>query len=123
MKIHSPMVPTADMHTYSRVGRTNAVASTGSAQTAGRAAEVHSSDFLSELHAAARATLAGKEIDGLRQWALGVQTRANHNKAACALANKLARICYATLRDGQLYGEPLRRPEKKISRTSFAIAA
>jgi hypothetical protein len=30
---------------------------------------------------------------------LEVQARGNHNKAACALANKLARICYATLRD------------------------
>ena len=77
----------------------------------------------SVLHAAARATLAGKRIDGLRQWALGVQARANHNKAACALANKLARICYATLRDGQPYGEPVRRPEKKITRTSFELAA
>ena len=77
----------------------------------------------SVLHAAARATLAGKRIDGLRQWALGVQARANHNKAACALANKLARICYATLRDGQPYGEPARRPEKKIARTSFELAA
>ena len=26
--------------------------------------------------------------------------RSNHNKAACALANKLARICYAILRYG-----------------------
>ena len=77
----------------------------------------------SVLHAAARARLAGKQIDGLRQWALSVQARANHNKAACALANKLARICYATLRDAQPYGEPLRRPEKKITRTSFELAA
>ena len=30
---------------------------------------------------AARATLAGKQLDGLRQWALGVQARANHNAA------------------------------------------
>ena len=77
----------------------------------------------SVLHAAARATLAGKAIDGLPQWALGVQARANHNKAACALANKLARICYATLRDGQPYGKPVRRPNKKIERTSFELAA
>ncbi len=54
MKIHSPMVPTADMHTYSRVGRTSAVSSTQGTSSAGRAAEVQSSDFLSELHAAAR---------------------------------------------------------------------
>jgi transposase len=77
----------------------------------------------SVLHAAHRATLAGKQLDPLRQWALGVQGRTNHNKAACALANKLARICYATLRDAQPYGEPVRRPNKKIERTSFALAA
>ena len=33
-----------------------------------------------------------------------VQPRTNHNKATCALANKLARICYATLRDDEPYG-------------------
>jgi transposase len=77
----------------------------------------------SVLHAAKRASQAGKSIDGLRRWALDVQVRTNHNKAACALANKLARICYATLRDAQPYGEPLRRPLKKIERMSFAIAA
>ena len=77
----------------------------------------------SVLHAAGRATLTGKRIDSLRQWALNVQARANHNKAACALANKLARICYATLRDAQPYGEPARRPNKKIERTSFELAA
>lgn len=77
----------------------------------------------SVLHAAARATITGKQVDGLRQWALNVQARANHNKAACALANKLARICFATLRDAQPYGEPVRRPNKKIERTSFEIAA
>jgi hypothetical protein len=54
------------------------------------------------------------------QWALAVQHRANHNKAACALANKLARICYATLRDGEPYGQP-RRLTKKIERTAFAL--
>lgn len=40
-----------------------------------------------------------------------------------ALANKLARICYATLRDGETYGTPMRRPNKKIERTSFEIAS
>jgi transposase len=75
------------------------------------------------LHASARAVIAGKNIDALRQWALGVQARSNHNKAACALANKLARICYATLRDARPYGEPMPRPNKKLERTSFEIAA
>jgi hypothetical protein len=58
----------------------------------------------------------------LRNWATQVQARTNHNKAACALANKLARICYATLRDGTPYGEPVRQG-RKINRTAFAIAA
>ena len=77
----------------------------------------------SVLRAAKVAKTAGRSIDGLRQWALGVQERSNHNKAACALANKLARICYATLRDSVPYGEPVRRPNKKLERTSFEIAA
>jgi hypothetical protein len=48
---------------------------------------------------------AGRHVDGLRQWAQAVQGRTHHNKAACALANKMARICYATLRDGVGYAE------------------
>ena len=48
----------------------------------------------SVLRAADVARHAGKPIDGLRSWALDVQGRTNHNKATCALANKLARICY-----------------------------
>ena len=51
-----------------------------------------------------------------------VQGRTNHNKAACALANKLARICYAVLRDCAPYGQPVARLRKKIERTAFAIA-
>jgi transposase len=46
--------------------------------------------------AAAVAREAGRPLDRLRTWAVAVQARTNHNKAACALANKLARICYAT---------------------------
>src|SRR3990170_5955134 len=76
----------------------------------------------SVLNAAGRAVQIGKNVDALRHWALAVQARANHNKAVCALANKLARICYAMLRDAQPYGEPVRRPNKKIERTSFEIA-
>lgn len=33
-----------------------------------------------------------------------VQGRTNHNKVACALANKLIGISYATLLDGEEYG-------------------
>ena len=52
-----------------------------------------------------------------------MQERTNHNKATCALANKLARICYATLRDGTPYGHPATRLRHKIERTAFAVAA
>jgi transposase len=76
----------------------------------------------SVLRAASMARQGGKNLDGLRSWATTVQARTNHNKAACALANKLARICYATLRDGTPYGEPVRQ-ERKINRTAFAIAS
>ena len=47
------------------------------------------------LRAATVARRAGREIDRLKTWALEVQGRTNHNKAACALANKLARIAWA----------------------------
>src|SRR5581483_7136520 len=47
------------------------------------------------LRAAAVARRAGRQIDRLKSWALAVQARTNHNKAACALANKLARIAWA----------------------------
>ena len=57
----------------------------------------------SVLRTAALAQAAGRPLDRMRAWAMSLQERANHNKAACALANKLARICYATLRDGAPY--------------------
>ena len=76
----------------------------------------------SVLRAASVAARAGKSLDGLRQWALTVQGRTHHNKAACALANKLARICYATLRDNEPYGTTVRL-NKKIERTAFALPA
>ncbi len=69
----------------------------------------------SVLRAASVAVKANRQIDGLRTWALDVQSRANHNKAACALANKLARICYATLRDGEIYGGSVTRMSQKLN--------
>ncbi len=75
----------------------------------------------SVLRAAHVAQSAGRSIDGLRQWALAVQVRSNHNKAACALANKLARICYATLRDQEPFAST--RLEHKISRQAFPMPA
>ncbi len=76
----------------------------------------------SVLRAASVAAKTGRTLDGLRRWALAVQDRSNHNKATCALANKLARICYAILRDAQPYGQPAPRLSKKIGRTAFALA-
>ena len=55
----------------------------------------------------------------LRTWATEIQARAHHNKAACALANKLARVCYAVLRDHTPFGSPQPRQEKKLTRTVF----
>ncbi len=76
----------------------------------------------SVLRAATLAARRGQDLDGLRRWALSVQGRANHNKATCALANKMARICYATLRDAVPYGPPAQRPKKKLERETFALA-
>lgn len=75
----------------------------------------------SVLRAAHVSQHAGRPLDGLRHWAVQVESRANHNKAACALANKLARICYATLRDAVPYGQPVTRPERKLARSSFEV--
>lgn len=55
----------------------------------------------SVLQSAARAQAAGRECTGMKAWALAVRQRTNQNKATCALANKLARICFATLRHQQ----------------------
>jgi Transposase len=49
----------------------------------------------SVLRAATVARRAGRNVDRLRSWALKIQERTNHNKATCALANKLARIAWA----------------------------
>src|SRR5574338_115114 len=66
------------------------------------------------LRSATLARQAGRRLDALRAWITTVEARSNHNKAACALANKLARICYACLRDGKPFGEPQPRPMKKL---------
>ena len=77
----------------------------------------------SVLCVAASAASKGKELTGVRQWATQVQRRANHNKAVCALANKMARICYGVLRDQTPFGQPATRDSgRKTQRLSFAIA-
>lgn len=50
------------------------------------------------LLAARSAQRRGSSLDRLRIWALDLQERRGHNKAAVALANKLARIVWATWR-------------------------
>lgn len=77
----------------------------------------------SVLRSAVVARTRGQEPGGVRAWALAVQGRTNHNKAACALANKMARICYAVMRDGAPFGQPVVRLSKKISRQAFEMAA
>lgn len=77
----------------------------------------------SVLRAASVAQTAGKQVDGLRQWALTVQGRTNHNKATCAPANKLARICYASLRDGEIYGGNVTRISKKLNDPTYPMPA
>jgi len=76
----------------------------------------------SVLHAAKVAKMRGQELLGVRQWAIELQSRSNHNKTACALANKMARICYAVLRDQTPFGQPATRLGKKMQRQSFELA-
>ena len=75
----------------------------------------------SVLRAASVASKCGKPLDALRSWALALQSRSNHNKATCALANKLARICFATLRDK----EPFQKLKllSKLDRQTFPTPA
>jgi transposase len=76
----------------------------------------------SVLRAATAAQHQGRTLSGIRRWAIELQARSNHNKATCALANKLARICYAVLRDQTAFGQPVRRLNKKIQQQAFSIA-
>jgi transposase len=74
----------------------------------------------SVLRAASAAAAQGKPLEGLRAWAYELQRRSNPNKAACALANKLARIAYACLRDHVPFGQPA-NVNRKIERQSFTM--
>jgi transposase len=75
----------------------------------------------SVLRAATVAQRCGRPLDPLRQWGLNLQSRSNHNKATCALANKLARICFATLRDQEPYEKT--RMLKKLERQAYSMPA
>lgn len=75
----------------------------------------------SVLRAATVGQRCGRPLDPLRQWGLNVQSRSNHNKATCALANKLARICFATLRDQEPYEKT--KMLKKLERQAYPMPA
>jgi transposase len=48
------------------------------------------------LYSADMAQRAGRPLDTLRAWGLRVRARCGHNRAAVAVANKLARLIWAT---------------------------
>jgi transposase len=75
----------------------------------------------SVLRAASVADRQGRAVDDLRRWALTIQGRTHHNRATCALANKMARICYAVLRDHQDYGAA--RVNRNLARETYAQPA
>lgn len=50
------------------------------------------------LYSADAARRAGRPVDALRAWGVEVRERRGHNKAAVSVANKLARIVWATWR-------------------------
>jgi hypothetical protein len=51
-----------------------------------------------------------KHRDRLRSWALRLERKVGHNKAAAALANKLARITWAVWKDDRNF-EPVPEPQ------------
>jgi transposase len=74
----------------------------------------------SVLRAATVADRQGRTVDELRRWALNIQGRAHHDRATCALANKMARTCYAVLRDHADYAGV--RVQRKLHPT-YPLAA
>jgi transposase len=93
-------------HFASWVGLTSREHSSGERRRLGRISKQGDTYLRTLLIHGARAVLLaarsaqrrGSSLDRLRTWALDVQERRGHNKAACALANKLARIVWATWR-------------------------
>lgn len=58
---------------------------------------------------------AGKPLNRLQRWGLAVEARAGHNKAACALANKLARIAWATWYHGREFDGNFAPPRAPVA--------
>jgi transposase len=64
------------------------------------------------LYSANMAQRAGRPLDALRDWGLRLRARVGHNKAAVAVANKLARLIWATWYQGRdfEFREPVPQP-------------
>lgn len=55
------------------------------------------------LAAANQLRVGKKPLTRLQRWAVDLAARVGHNKTACALANKLARIAFAVVRQGRTF--------------------
>ena len=55
----------------------------------------------SVLNRAKQLQRAGQRLSRLHQWACALEKRVGHNKATCAIANKLARIAWAVWKHGR----------------------
>lgn len=92
-------------HFASYLGLTPREYSSGLRQRLGRISKRGDSYLRSLLIHGARSVLChakkAQQHDRLRTWALQLQTRSRHNKAAVALANKLARIAWAVWKQGR----------------------
>ena len=75
----------------------------------------------SVLRAAAVARGRGREVHGVRSWALEVQGRSSHNKAACALPTSGEHLL-RNLRDKEKFDEA-QSLGKKLGRQAFAMPA
>ncbi|MEM9383417.1 MAG: IS110 family transposase [Pseudomonadota bacterium] len=90
-------------HMASWIGLTPREHSSGSKRTLGgiskrgdpylRMLLIHGARSL--LRAASQRLKSGRPLDRLQRWAMQLQERTTHNKAACAVANKMARIAWA----------------------------
>jgi transposase len=72
----------------------------------------------SALLAAKSAACKGLELDRLRRWALETEKRVGHNKAAVALANKLARIMWATWKYDRDFNGSWKHPSAAMNKTA-----
>lgn len=94
-------------HFASYLGLTPGETSSGSVRRLGSISKRGDTYVRMLLTHGARSTLwhakRQKRPDRLRAWALRIQETRGHNKATCALANKLARIAWAVGKSGEEY--------------------